>query len=119
LSIGLSKTGIAGASMLAVVIFANLMPARQASGFVLPMLIFADVVAVASYRQHAQWNHLWKLFPWTAIGVVAGYFALGRINDRQAQVLIGIIVLCLLTLHLIRRARAKAGVGEHGWWYAP
>lgn len=119
LAIGLAKTGISGLGMLAVVIFANLMPARQASGFVLPMLVFADVVAVASYRQHAQWRYLWKLFPWTALGVVAGYFALGRINDRQAQVLIGIIVLSLLALHLIRRSRKTAGVAEHGWWYAP
>ena len=93
--------------VLAVVIFANLLPARQASGFVLPMLVFADVVAVASYRRHAQWSYLWKLFPWTALGVVAGYFALGRIDDRQAKVLIGLIVLGLLGLHLIRRGRAK------------
>ena len=120
LAIGLAKTGISGLGMLAVVIFANLLPARQASGFVLPMLVFADVVAVASYRRHAQWSYLWKLFPWTALGVVAGYFALGRINDRQARLLIGVIVLCLLALHLVRRTRATADeVPEHGWWYAP
>jgi uncharacterized membrane protein YfcA len=136
LAIGLAKTGISGLGMLAVVIFANLMPAKHASGFVLPMLVFADVVAVASYRQHAVWRHLWRLFPWTALGIVAGFFALGRIDDRQAQVLIGIIVLTLLVLHLVRRRRAKpereradiqplAGARsyqadpEHGWWFAP
>jgi uncharacterized membrane protein YfcA len=119
LAIGLAKTGINGLGMLAVVIFANLLPAKQASGFVLPMLVFADVVAVASYRQHAQWRYLWKLFPWTALGVVAGFFALGRIDDRQAKVLIGGIVLGLLVLHLIRRARAKTEEPEHAWWFAP
>ena len=119
LAIGLAKTGISGLGMLAVVIFANLLPARQASGFVLPMLVFADVVAVASYRRHAQWQYLWKLFPWTALGVVAGYFALGRIDDRQAKVLIGLIVLGLLALHLARRARAAAELPEHAGWYAP
>ena len=119
LSIGLAKTGISGLGMLAVVIFANLLPARQASGFVLPMLVFADVVAVASYRRHAQWRYLWKLFPWTALGVVAGYLALGRIDDRQARLLIGGIVLALLAVHLVRRTRPVAEVPEHGWWYAP
>ena len=120
LAIGLAKTGISGLGLLAVVIFANLLPARQASGFVLPMLVFADVVAVASYRRHAQWSYLWKLFPWTAVGVVSGYFALGRINDRQAKVLIGVIVLCLLAVHLVRRTRPAAEERtEHGWWYAP
>jgi hypothetical protein len=119
LAIGLAKTGISGLGMLAVVIFANLLPARQASGFVLPMLVFADVVAVASYRQHAQWHFLWKLFPWTALGVVCGFFALGRIDDRQAKVLIGVIVLALLVLHLVRRMRAKSDEPDHGWWFAP
>ncbi|MEO6876366.1 MAG: sulfite exporter TauE/SafE family protein [Opitutaceae bacterium] len=122
LAIGLAKTGISGLGMLAVVIFANLMPARHASGFVLPMLVIADVVAVASYRRHARWSYLLKLFPWTAVGVIAGYFALGRIDDRQTRLLIGFIVLALLILHVVRRTRVKPEAEqapEHGWWYAP
>lgn len=118
LSIGLSKTGIGGLGMLAVVIFTMLLPAREASGVVLPMLVFADVVAVLSYRQHAQWRFLWKLFPWTALGVFAGYLALGRINDRQAQVLIGAIILVLLAVHLWRQRRSGE-LAEHGAWFAP
>ncbi|MDB6168246.1 MAG: hypothetical protein JWM88_1110 [Verrucomicrobia bacterium] len=118
-AIGLAKTGINGLGMLAVVIFANLLPARQASGVVLPMLVLADVVAVASYRQHTQWRHLWKLFPWTAAGIVAGYFALGRINDRQASVLIGAIIIAMLAIHLWRRWRATGGEPEHAFWFAP
>ena len=106
LAIGLAKTGINGLGIFAVVIFANLLPARQASGVVLPMLILADLVAVASYRRHAQWSYLWKLFPWTAAGVVAGYFVLGRIDDRQAKVLIGTIILAMLAMNLVRRWRA-------------
>ena len=119
LASGLAKTGISGLGMLAVVIFANLLPARQASGFVLPMLVFADVVAVASYRQHAQWRYLWRLFPWTALGVLAGYLALGRIDDRQARLLIGGIVLTLLALHLVRRKRPPGESPELGAWAAP
>src|SRR5690606_22017367 len=84
LAIGVAKTGIGGLGMLAVVIFANLMPAKESSGFVLPMLVMADVVAVLSYRRHAQWSLLWKLFPWTALGVILGFFAMGRINNQQA-----------------------------------
>ncbi len=119
LAIGLSKTGINGVAMLAVVIFANLLPARQASGVVLPMLVMADVVAVASYRQHAVWSHLWRLFPWTAAGVVAGYCALGRVNDRQASVLIAVIILGMLAMHLWRRRRPAAEGEAHPIWFAP
>ncbi len=118
LAIGLAKTGIGGLGMLAVVIFANLMPAKAASGVVLPMLVLADVVAVLAYRRHAQWKLLWKLFPWTAAGVVVGYFAMGRIDDRQASVMIGVIVLGLLGLHLWRRRKGGELVA-HGVWFAP
>ncbi len=119
LLVGVSKTGIAGLGMLFVVIFAQIMPARQATGIVLPLLICGDLVAVASYRQHAQWRFLWRLFPWAAAGVVVGYFALGRINDRQAQVLIGVIIFALLAVHLARRRGVVDDEGEHGWWFAP
>ena len=118
LAIGLAKTGINGLGMLAVVIFANLLPAREASGFVLPMLVFADVIAVASYRRHAQWSYLWKLFPFAALGVGIGAFTLRRIDDREAKVMIGAIVLTLLVVHLVRRTRAPKEVPAHGWWYA-
>lgn len=120
LLIGLSKTGIGGLGMLFVAIFAALMPAKASSGFVLPMLVFADVVAVLAYRRHAQWRYLWRLFPWTALGVVIGYGAMARIDDRMAKLLVGVIVCGMVALHLGRRRRAKAGEeAEHGWWFAP
>ena len=115
---GLSKTGISGLGMLVVVLFAQIMPAKEATGMVLPLLCFGDIAAVASYRRHATWSHLWKLFPWTAIGVVLGYLALGRINEHQTRVLIGGIVLALVALHLIRR-RWGGSEPEHAAWFAP
>jgi uncharacterized membrane protein YfcA len=117
--VGVSKTGIAGLGMLFVVIFAQIMPAKQATGIVLPLLCFGDLVAVASYRRHANWSHLWKLFPWTAAGVILGAFALNRINEHQARLLIGGIVLGLVGLHLLRRGRGGDGETGHPAWFAP
>ncbi len=116
--VGLSKTGISGLGMLGVVLFAQVMPAKEATGMVLPLLCFGDIAAVASYRQHATWSHLWKLFPWTALGVVLGYLALGRINEHQTRLLIGGIVLALVGLHVVRRWRV-GDEAEHGAWFAP
>ncbi len=118
LFVGLSKTGIGGLGMLAVVLFAQVLPAKAATGMVLPLLCFGDIAAVASYRRHATWSHLWKLFPWTAAGVIAGYFALGRIDEQQTRLLIGSIVLALVGLHLLRRRKSGAET-EHGAWFAP
>src|SRR5687767_11554450 len=103
LIVGISKAGIGGLGMLAVVIFAQLMPAKQATGMVLPLLCFGDIVAAASYRQHAKWHHIGRLFPWTAAGVVLGYFALDLVNERQARLLIGGIILALVVMHFVRR----------------
>ncbi len=120
LLVGVSKTGIAGLGILFVVMFANVIPAKQSSGFVLPLLICGDVVAVWAYRSHAKWAHVWRLMPWTAAGVLIGYFAMGRIDDRQARVLIGAIILAMLAVHLWRQSRAKPGADEdHGAWFAP
>jgi len=119
LFVGVSKTGISGLGMLFVVIFAQIMPAKSATGIVLPLLCFGDLIAVASYRQHAHWRHVWRLMPWTVAGVVLGYFAMGRINETQARLLIGTIVLALVGLHLLRRWRSGGDEAEHGWWFAP
>ncbi|MDB6113374.1 MAG: putative rane transporter protein [Lacunisphaera sp.] len=103
--VGLAKTGIPGMSILFVGLLANSMPARQATGVILPMLILGDVFGVMLYRRHTEWRHLWKLFPWTAAGVVLGWFALGRIDDLETKRLIGGILVLLVGLHFWRRSR--------------
>ncbi len=119
LLVGVSKTGITGLSLLFVSLFASVMPARRSTGLVLPLLLVGDVYAVLSYRRHAQWGHLWRLFPWAGAGVVIGYFALGRMDERQSRMAIGAIVSGLALLHLYRRLRPADGESRHGFWFAP
>ena len=73
--VGMAKTGLSGLGTLFIAIFANVLPTKEATGLVLPLLIFGDVVAVAVYRRHVVWAQLWGLFPWAGVGVVAGYLA--------------------------------------------
>ncbi|MFH1497815.1 MAG: sulfite exporter TauE/SafE family protein [Verrucomicrobiota bacterium] len=117
--IGLAKTGLAGVGMLSVAIFANILPTKLSSGFVLPMLIFADVVAVASYRRHTEWKHVWRLLPWTAAGVIIGYFAMNRIDNREAALLIGSIVLAMTAMQIWRKYRPAAADAQTPGWLAP
>lgn len=118
LVVGVSKAGIGGLGMLAVMIFAMIMPAKQATGVVLPLLCFGDIIGAATYRKHAKWAHIWRLFPWTAAGVVLGYFALDRVTEAQARAMIGGIVLGLVVMHFARRTFA-GHEAEHGVWFAP
>ena len=104
LMVGISKAGITGLSILSVALFVHVFPSsKQASGLVLPLLIFGDIVAVLSYRAHTQWRYLWKLMPWTAAGVVLGYFALGHISDKAARIMIGVIIVLLCVIGYGRR----------------
>jgi uncharacterized protein len=104
LMVGISKAGITGLSILSVALFTHVFPSsKQASGLVLPLLIFGDFVAVLSYRTHTQWRYVWKLMPWTAAGVVLGYFALGHISDKTTRTLIGVIIVSLCVLGYWRR----------------
>jgi len=102
LCIGVSKTGVAGIGILAVAIFANILPTKQSVGVVLPLLVCADVVAVLAYRRHAQWSYLWRLFPWTAIGVVVGYLLMGRVGDAEVGIITAIILVTLIAIHFGR-----------------
>jgi uncharacterized protein len=106
LMVGISKAGITGLSILSVALFTHVFPSsKQASGLVLPLLIFGDFVAVLSYRTHTQWRYVWKLMPWTGFGVVLGYFALGHISDRTTRTMIGVIIVSLCILGFWRRYR--------------
>lgn len=123
--VGLSKTGVPGLGMLSVAIFANLLPTKQASGFVLPMLIFGDLVAVFSYRQHTEWKHLRRLFLWTGAGVVLGTLAMRVLDNRQAQLLVGGLIVALIGLHFWRKRKIVTNIAQtpettaHGAWFAP
>jgi hypothetical protein len=100
--VGLSKTGIPGIGILCVALFAVVFPTRESVGIVLPLLIIGDFMAVGLYRRHACWSHLWRLFPWTVAGVVAGWVAIGRMPRESVGPLIGAILLVMIAVHVIR-----------------
>ncbi|MES1168848.1 MAG: sulfite exporter TauE/SafE family protein, partial [Oleiharenicola lentus] len=117
---GFSKTGIPGISILSVGIYANVLPARMATGVVLPMLIFADIFALVIYRKHLEWRRVGRLLPWALGGLVLGWLALGRVDDRQAARLVGVIIATMLGLHLARRWKNPDEMAAHApAWMGP
>jgi uncharacterized protein len=109
---GMSKTGITGLGILCVALLTNALPAKAATGLVLPLLLIGDVYAVATYHRHTSWRHLWRLFPWTALGVLGGALALGHLNDAAVRRLIGAIILAMFAVHVWRRWRTGRGEGD-------
>ena len=116
---GMSKTGMPGLSTLFVPLMASILPAKASTGIVLPMLVFADVFAVAYYRRHAVWPHVLRLMPWALAGIGIGYLIMGRISDTQLKPVIGIIVLVMLGLNYVRgRINGDNGQVPTQWWFA-
>ena len=107
--VGISKTGIPGLGILPVPLMAAILPAKASVGVLLPMLIFADLFAAGYYRRHAQWKHIIALMPWTLLGIIAGYFAMDKVNDTQLKPIIGAIVLAMLILKFLQDRRKTLG----------
>jgi len=103
LLIGFAKTSIGGFGGLAVAIFAGVLPSRESTGLILPLLICADIVAVASYQKHVVWRHILRITPWTLGGVILGYWIMEHLNDNEVRKSIGCILLILTFIHILRQ----------------
>jgi uncharacterized membrane protein YfcA len=118
LCVGVSKTGIGGIGVLTTALFALIIPAKQSTGVVLPLLILGDIIAVVIYQRHAVWTHIWRLLPWAGLGIVVGWLAMSRIDDREARLLIGGIVLALTAVQIARRWTGADRTAPRAW-FAP
>jgi hypothetical protein len=96
--VGLSKTALPGAGILAVPLIALIVPAKTSVGLLLPLLIFADLFSAAYYRRQAQWSHLLRLLPAALLGILVGWRLMNHLDDRRLSPLIGLIVLVMLAL---------------------
>lgn len=114
--IGVAKTGVPGVAILGTTLMAAVMPAKASTGFVLPLLIVGDIYAVIYYRRNAVWKHLIPLFPWAVVGVVIGYFLMGRVTDSQLRPIIGVIVLIVLGLSQWKSSRDENSLHIPSHW---
>ncbi|MFG2944685.1 sulfite exporter TauE/SafE family protein [Streptomyces adustus] len=116
LLVGFSKTAVSGANTVSLAIFAAVLPARASTGVLLPVLIAGDLLAVRTYRRHAHWPTLLKLFPAVVAGVVFGTLFLEWADDGAVRTSIGAILLLMAGVTVWRRRRsdtaAEAGEPE-------
>lgn len=109
--VGFSKTAVSGANTISLAVFAAVLPARESTGALLPILIVGDLLAVRVYRRHAHWPTLLRLFPAVAVGVVAGTLFLVWADDAAVRTSIGAILLFMTGVTLWRRRIAEKGTG--------
>lgn len=101
--VGFGKTGLPGMGPIIVIIMATVFPAKESTGILLPMLVFADIFAVSFYRHHAMWKILLRLLPLAVAGIISGFFFMGQINNEQLKTVIGAVILAMLLAVIVMK----------------
>ena len=114
--IGMSKTGIHGAGMMAVPMLAVVFGGQLSSGVLLPILCLADVFGVWYYHRHASWYHLKKLFPWAAVGTVLGTIVGGMIDDESFKIVMAVIIVFSVLIMIWLERGQREEVPDYKWF---
>ena len=107
LIVGLSKAGLLGGlGVVGVPLLTLIMPARDAAGMMLPVLLAMDAIAVYAYRKQFSWHILKIMLPGAAIGTLIGWALWSFVSDDMVLLFVGIITL-LFVLDAILPLRKK------------
>ncbi|WP_337063367.1 sulfite exporter TauE/SafE family protein [Kineococcus sp. G2] len=112
LVVGFAKTAVGGAATVAVAVFATVLPAKESTGAILPLLIVGDLFAIAAYRRHADWSLLLRLLPSVVVGLLLGVWFIDVVDDTVMRRSIGAVILLLVGVHLLRRHRLRRSGGD-------
>ena len=96
--IGFSKTAIIGTGILVVPLLALVMPAKESTGFLLPILAMGDIMAIIYWHRHVNWHRLIRLLPWTFTGVILGFLCMDHITNTTLMPIIGVTVLGMVAI---------------------
>lgn len=116
--VGLSKGGLGGtAGALATPLMALVMPADQVIGLVLPILMIADVFAVALHW--GNWNRrlIFLLLPGAVVGVTIGTYFITSAPTDTLRLALGIIVLLFVVYKVFEKRILRLAEYEGRDWH--
>ena len=116
--IGLSKVGVPGISLFVVPVLALIFGGKASTGILLPILMMADWFGVGYYHRHAQWNYLWKLFPWALAGIGIALWVGEIINDEWFKNIIAVMVFVCIGLLFWKDLKKGSNIFPDTWWFA-
>jgi len=107
LIVGLSKAGLLGSlGMAGVPLLSLVMPARDAAGMMLPVLLAMDAFAVWTYRKEVDWRIIRIMLPGAAVGTIIGWLLWALVSDDAVLLFVGVVTL-LFILDAILPLRKK------------
>src|SRR6185369_6510387 len=113
LLLGMAKTGVHGAGMLSVPLLAIAFGGKNSSGLMLPMLLVADIFGVWYYHRHASFKHLKILFPWAAVGIIAGSVAGNFISEEVFRIIMAITIVGSLVVMIWMETGGKDKIPDN------
>jgi len=116
--IGMSKTGIQGITALTVPYMAMAFGAKASTGYILPMLCMADVIAVAYFRKKADIRTVLRLLPAAILGFFLAIWVDTLIPSSEFRILLGVALLLALLVMIWGEFAGKENKWAHTWWYA-
>lgn len=114
--IGMGKTGVPGAGMIAVPLIVIIFSSKASTGIVLPLLIFADLFAVYHYSQYANWKHLRQLLPLTLLGVITASVIGVYIDDTVFRNIMGMTIFIVLGLMVWQEGNPNPSTPNSLWF---
>lgn len=114
--VGFSKTGLKGIVIIAVTLFALLFGSKASTGIQMALLIPADIFAVIYYRRSVVWKHVYRLFPWIALGVVLGTYVGKDLPEETFKLGMAIIILMTAAVMYVWDRQKDIKV-PNNWWF--
>ncbi|MCL2479855.1 MAG: sulfite exporter TauE/SafE family protein [Treponema sp.] len=123
LFIGMGKTGLNGINSIMIPLLAIVFGAKESTGIVLPMMCFADIIAVLWYRRSAEWKHIARLMPWAMGGLVLALVVERFVPAQGFKYLIGFCIFSGLGVMIwndaaTRKLGDKQAMVPSGWWFS-
>lgn len=117
LMIATSKGGFGGLAVAASPLMMTVIDAKTALGLLLPMMLLCDMMTLPYYPREFTWRPVLLLAPWTMLGILVGWFLLGRISRTTVPWLnvgVGVLSVVFAGLELIRWAMVRRAVASGG-----
>lgn len=105
---GISKSGFAGLSLLAVPLMALVIAPSQAAAVMLPMLILADCIGLWFFRASVDWRNIRILIPGAIAGIVLGALTFRMTSDAWLRGMLGMLCMAFIAQRIVRPAAHSA-----------
>lgn len=115
--LGLTKAGLKGTSILAVVLLALVYGTKASTGIMLPLLMLGDILAVLYYKRHVKWNYLFKYLPAIIFGVMIAVNVGKNLDEESFKFWMALIIFLSVFIMLWREIN-KNTVIPNTWLFA-